>query len=52
MIFLYSLNLACGLFVLSLYLANNLVENIFNNQELEDEITTFRLFKRWAKKQK
>jgi glycine/D-amino acid oxidase-like deaminating enzyme len=39
-------------FVLSLYLANNLVENIFNNQELEDEITTFRLFKRWAKKQK
>jgi tRNA 5-methylaminomethyl-2-thiouridine biosynthesis bifunctional protein len=39
-------------FVLSLYLANNLVENIFNNQELEEEITTFRLFKRWAKKQK
>ena len=29
-----------------------IVENIFNNQELEDEITTFRLFKRWAKKQK
>lgn len=50
---LYILNGVGGRgFVLSLYLANNLVENIFNNQELEDEITTFRLFKRWAKKQK
>ena len=50
---LYVLNGVGGRgFVLSLYLANNLVENIFNNQELEDEITTFRLFKRWAKKQK
>ena len=39
-------------FVLSLYLANLLVENIFNNQELEEEITNYRLFKRWAKKQK
>jgi len=29
-----------------------LVENIFNNQELDEEITNFRLFKRWAKKQK
>ena len=39
-------------FVLSLYIANLLVENIFNNQELEEEITNYRLFKRWAKKQK
>lgn len=39
-------------FVLSIYLANLLVENIFNNQELDEEITNFRLFKRWAKKQK
>ena len=49
---LYILNGVGGRgFVLSLYLANNLVENIFNNQELEEEITNFRLFKRWAKKQ-
>ena len=26
--------------------------NIFNNKEIEEEITNFRLFKRWAKKQK
>ena len=39
-------------FVLSIYLANLLVENIFNNQELDEEITSYRLFKRWAKKQK
>jgi hypothetical protein len=49
---LYILNGVGGRgFVLSLYLANNLVENIFNNKELEEEITNFRLFKRWAKKQ-
>jgi len=49
---LYILNGVGGRgFVLSLYLANNLVENIFNNQELEEEITNYRLFKRWAKKQ-
>ncbi|MDY3203624.1 MAG: FAD-binding oxidoreductase [Arcobacter sp.] len=39
-------------FVLSLYLANQLVENIFNNKKLDDEITNYRLFSRWAKKQK
>ena len=50
---LYVLNGVGGRgFVLSLYLANLLVENIFNNQELEEEITNYRLFKRWAKKQK
>ncbi len=49
---LYILNGVGGRgFVLSLYLANKLVENIFNNEELEEEITNFRLFKRWAKKQ-
>ncbi len=50
---LYILNGVGGRgFVLSLYIANLLVENIFNNQELEEEITNYRLFKRWAKKQK
>jgi tRNA 5-methylaminomethyl-2-thiouridine biosynthesis bifunctional protein len=50
---LYILNGVGGRgFVLSPYLAYNLVENIFNNKELEEEITNFRLFKRWAKKQK
>ena len=50
---LYILNGVGGRgFVLSVYLANLLVENIFNNQELEEEITNYRLFKRWAKKQK
>lgn len=39
-------------FVLSLYLANQLVESIFNNKKLDDEITNYRLFSRWAKKQK
>ena len=39
-------------FVLSPYLAHVLVESIFNNEELEEEITNYRLFKRWAKKQK
>ena len=50
---LYILNGVGGRgFVLSPYLAYVLVENIFNNQELEEEITNYRLFKRWAKKQK
>lgn len=49
---LYILNGVGGRgFVLSLYLANKLVENIFNNEELEEEIKNFRLFKRWDKKQ-
>ena len=39
-------------FVLSPYLANELVEHIINNKEIEDNITTHRLFKRWAKRQK
>lgn len=39
-------------FVLSLYLANELVENIFKDKKLDDEITNYRLFSRWAKKQK
>ena len=29
-----------------------LVEHIINNKEIEDNLTTHRLFKRWAKKQK
>lgn len=50
---LYILNGVGGRgFVLSPYLAHVLVENIFNNIEIEEEITNFRLFKRWAKKQK
>ena len=39
-------------FVLSPFLANELVEHIINNKEIEDNLTTHRLFKRWAKKQK
>ncbi|WP_121626456.1 FAD-dependent oxidoreductase [Poseidonibacter antarcticus] len=39
-------------FVLSPYLANELVENIINNKKIAETITTCRLFKRWAKKQK
>ena len=38
--------------VLSPYLANELAEHIINNKEIEDNITTHRLFKRWAKRQK
>ena len=50
---LYILNGVGGRgFVLSPYLAYVLVENIFNNKEIEEEITNFRLVKRWAKKQK
>lgn len=37
-------------FVLAPYLANLLVEHIVNNKELPENITTSRLFKRWAKK--
>ncbi len=39
-------------FVLSPYLANQLVENIVNKTQIDSEISTHRLFKRWAKKQK
>jgi glycine/D-amino acid oxidase-like deaminating enzyme len=39
-------------FVLSPYLANELVQNIINNKPLDEAISTYRLFKRWAKKQK
>ncbi len=50
---LYVLNGVGGRgFVLSPYLANELVENIINNKKIEDTISTYRLFKRWAKKQK
>lgn len=50
---LYTLNGVGGRgFVLSLYLASNLVEFVINNKELDDNITNFRLFSRWAKKQK
>ena len=50
---LYTLNGVGGRgFVLSLYLASNLVEFVVNNKELDDNITNFRLFSRWAKKQK
>ena len=50
---LYVLNGVGGRgFVLSPYLANELVENIINNKKIEDTISIYRLFKRWAKKQK
>ena len=39
-------------FVLSPYLANELVEHIINNKEINDSLATHRLFKRWAKRQK
>eukprot|EP01029_Cantina_marsupialis_P003152 TRINITY_DN12970_c2_g1_i1.p1 TRINITY_DN12970_c2_g1~~TRINITY_DN12970_c2_g1_i1.p1 ORF type:complete len:391 (+),score=48.56 TRINITY_DN12970_c2_g1_i1:321-1493(+) len=39
-------------YVLSPYLAYNLVENIINNTQLDEDITTHRLFKRWVKKSK
>jgi glycine/D-amino acid oxidase-like deaminating enzyme len=39
-------------FVLSPYLANELVESIINDKQIDDSISTYRLFKRWAKKQK
>ncbi len=37
-------------YVLSPYLAYNLVESIYNNKKLKEEITSYRLFKRWAKR--
>jgi len=50
---LYVLNGVGGRgFVLSPFLANELVENIINNKKIEESISTYRLFKRWAKKQK
>lgn len=39
-------------FVLSPYLAKQLVENIFEDKKIDDEIIPDRLFKRWVKKQK
>lgn len=48
---LYVLNGVGGRgFVLSLFLANLLVENVINQKELNNEIQTYRLFTRWAKK--
>jgi len=37
-------------FVLAPYLANQLVENIINNDNIEENIKSDRLFKRWVKK--
>lgn len=39
-------------FVLSLYLAQELVENVVNNKKLDENLTNYRLFSKWAKKQK
>ncbi len=39
-------------FVLSPYLANMLVENIINGTEIDKNVITHRLFKRWVKKSK
>ncbi|MBP7769563.1 MAG: FAD-dependent oxidoreductase [Aliarcobacter sp.] len=39
-------------FVLSPYLASELVEHIINEKEIDKNLTTHRLFKRWAKRQK
>lgn len=50
---LYTLNGVGGRgFVLSLYLAHNLVESILRDKKLDDNITNYRLFSRWAKRQK
>lgn len=50
---LYTLNGVGGRgFVLSLYLAHNLVESILRYKKLDDNITNYRLFSRWAKRQK
>lgn len=50
---LYTLNGVGGRgFVLSLYLANLLVENVINNEKLDDNLSNYRLFSRWSKKQK
>ena len=39
-------------FVLSPYLAKQLVDSIVENKEIDKDITTYRLFKRWAKRLK
>lgn len=50
---LYVLNGVGGRgFVLSLYLARLLIESILDNKELPTEITSHRMFKRWAKRLK
>ncbi|RXJ87041.1 FAD-dependent oxidoreductase [Arcobacter sp. CECT 8985] len=50
---LYVLNGVGGRgFVLSAYLANMLVDNIFNGEQIDKEILPNRLFKRWVKKSK
>ncbi len=50
---LYVLNGVGGRgFVLSPYLAKQLVESIINNKKLEENIISNRLFKRWVKKYK
>jgi len=50
---LYVLNGVGGRgYVLSPYLAKNLVENIINKSEIKAEIKVHRMFKRWVKKSK
>ena len=50
---LYVLNGVGGRgFVLSPYLAKQLVEHIINEKDLSEDIETFRLFSRWAKRLK
>ena len=50
---LYVLNGVGGRgFVLSPFLANELVEHIVNNKQIDESISNYRLFKRWAKRQK
>ena len=50
---LYVLNGVGGRgFVLSLYLANQLVESIINKTDIDENIRSHRFFKRWAKKLK
>ena len=39
-------------FVLSPYLANELVNGIYDNKELSSDITSHRMFKRWVKRKK
>jgi len=50
---IYTLNGVGGRgFVLSLYLASNLVEFVINNKKLDDNITNYRLFSRYVRRQK
>ena len=50
---LYVLNGVGGRgYVLSPFLAKQLVDNILDKNELEDEIKVHRMFKRWVKKSK